>query len=929
MENIEEAKLIQSIETNDKLEKIGKDTEASLLLQSEGNDALKELSQVVEATIINDDENTDKIVQSVKELSDKLEPKEIGDGAVFTVKGLKGDKGDKPTEEELLVLIKPLIPEPIKGDDGEDYILTEQDKKDIVSSIEVPIIEKIIEKTETIIEKPITIDKTVTIDKTKTVVKEVAKYETAEDIVAKLNTLSKALDWKTIKNFPDFSKNGGSGLNTVFTDGTTIVGNGLADNPLRAVGSSSITGLITAGTNVTITGNGTATSPYVINSTGGGGGIGGSIASTQIAIGSGTDTIAGSGDFTKVNGVVSLFAGAIGSPAWINYSDTSANASSLGWFAGQNKSSTNNFQVYSNQRASTVLDFDSTNDIYKIGRSSAKVRTDGVNNVTIGDTDSLDDSTRLIVTIGSQIESYTTLFNFKDLSGNIWGEFNTSGQAVNFGDLSNAINGTKFSVDVSASGITNFSNLFYLRDVAGTPLLEADMFNKTFSFGDLTNVVSNTKFILNANTSLTQLLSNTFTVADPSAGTLYTKIDAPNLSFFFGDGDQSSSGSTNIGSIVFQPAQWDIYGTVANGSSLTSVIRNDSNGVVWIGDSDGAVNGTYFSVDDVNTTFNFSTRNITIGAQAYLFPASSGAGVLTNDGVGNLTWTAAGSGTVTNVSVVTANGISGSVATSTTTPAITLTLGAITPTSVVASGTVTGSNLSGTNTGNVTISGENYLSLAGQVITVNAVNLSGTNVTGTLAAARFGALTGDVTNTAGSYATTVGKINGTSLAGLATGLLKNTTGTGVPSIAVSGTDYVAPGAITTDGITMSTNKILGRTTASTGAVEEITVGSGLTLSAGTLSASGGGSVTITEAEIDFGSIPVPSKKFTITNAGISATSKIMVTPSGSVATGRVGDDWEWDAINFSAKSGTGQFVLTAKTTYGKIIGKRKIYYTYA
>lgn len=41
-----------------------------------------------------------------------------------------------------------------------------------------------------------------------------------------------------------------------------------------------------------------------------------------------------------------------------------------------------------------------------------------------------------------------------------------------------------------------------------------------------------------------------------------------------------------------------------------------------------------------------------------------------------------GSGTVTSVSVVTANGVSGTVATATTTPAITLTLGVITPTSV-------------------------------------------------------------------------------------------------------------------------------------------------------------------------------------------------------------------------------------------------------
>src|SRR3972149_1047857 len=57
-----------------------------------------------------------------------------------------------------------------------------------------------------------------------------------------------------------------------------------------------------------------------------------------------------------------------------------------------------------------------------------------------------------------------------------------------------------------------------------------------------------------------------------------------------------------------------------------------------------------------------------------------------------------GEGTVTFASVVTANGVSGSVATATTTPAITLTLGAITPTTIVATGAISGSNLSGTNT---------------------------------------------------------------------------------------------------------------------------------------------------------------------------------------------------------------------------------------
>ena len=56
-------------------------------------------------------------------------------------------------------------------------------------------------------------------------------------------------------------------------------------------------------------------------------------------------------------------------------------------------------------------------------------------------------------------------------------------------------------------------------------------------------------------------------------------------------------------------------------------------------------------------------------------------------------------------------------------------------------------------------------------------------------------------------------------------------------VAVEGSNIVLAGAVTTDGITMLTARLLGRTTAATGAVEEITVGAGLTLSAGSLTAS--------------------------------------------------------------------------------------------
>lgn len=123
-----------------------------------------------------------------------------------------------------------------------------------------------------------------------------------------------------------------------------------------------------------------------------------------------------------------------------------------------------------------------------------------------------------------------------------------------------------------------------------------------------------------------------------------------------------------------------------------------------------------------------------------------------------LTDSASGSGTVTSVSVVTANGFAGTVATSTTTPAITL------------STTITG------------------------VLKGNGTAIS---------------------------AATVGTDYSVGTSGLATGILKSTTGTGALSIAASGSDYVVPGPITTSGLTMSTAKILGRATAGTGAIEEI------------------------------------------------------------------------------------------------------------
>ena len=58
-----------------------------------------------------------------------------------------------------------------------------------------------------------------------------------------------------------------------------------------------------------------------------------------------------------------------------------------------------------------------------------------------------------------------------------------------------------------------------------------------------------------------------------------------------------------------------------------------------------------------------------------------------------------------------------------------------------------------------------------------------------------------------------------------------------PATARTSLGAAASGAVTSSGLTMTSARLLGRSTANTGAIEEVTVGSGLTLSAGSLTSS--------------------------------------------------------------------------------------------
>lgn len=82
-----------------------------------------------------------------------------------------------------------------------------------------------------------------------------------------------------------------------------------------------------------------------------------------------------------------------------------------------------------------------------------------------------------------------------------------------------------------------------------------------------------------------------------------------------------------------------------------------------------------------------------------------------------------------------------------------------------------------------------------------------------------------------------------------------------------------------------------------------------------------------EVEINFGTTPQYSALFTIVDGDVTAASNIVVNGSSEPATGRVGNDAEWDGLALSAIAGSGSFTLTAIAVPGPVVGARKVLYS--
>lgn len=132
----------------------------------------------------------------------------------------------------------------------------------------------------------------------------------------------------------------------------------------------------------------------------------------------------------------------------------------------------------------------------------------------------------------------------------------------------------------------------------------------------------------------------------------------------------TTGGTTTLTATQFQNMAFDVTGTLV------------SNAIIEIPDNFSQM----FVVDNATTgAFTLTVKHVASAAQSI----PQGEKVLlytTGSLVETITTTGTGTGTVTSVSVTTANGVSGTVATATTTPAITLTLGAITPSAIQVSG---------------------------------------------------------------------------------------------------------------------------------------------------------------------------------------------------------------------------------------------------
>lgn len=277
---------------------------------------------------------------------------------------------------------------------------------------------------------------------------------------------------------------------------------------------------------------------------------------------------------------------------------------------------------------------------------------------------------------------------------NFQGSWNAS---TNTPTLTSSVGTTGFFYIVSVAGSTNLNGITDW-EVGDWAIFGTSTWTKVDNTDKVSSVFGRVGSVVGVSTDYSAVgITNTALGASNPSTVAATTISATSTISATGAVTGSNLSGTNTGD------QTNITGNAGTATALQTA--RAINGVNFDGTAAITVTAAGSTLSDTVTIAKGGTGQITAQAALNaLLPSQSGAAGknLQSDGT-NVSFVADAGGTVTSVSVTTANGVSGTVATSTTTPAISLTLGAITPTSVAASGSVTGSNLSGTNTGDQTI----------------------------------------------------------------------------------------------------------------------------------------------------------------------------------------------------------------------------------
>jgi hypothetical protein len=151
-----------SIKNRQKLKRAGKVVDTGSIPAAQLQEAIETNEKLdVLAEVMKEEKEERIVIEGIKLIKLKGEP------------GKPGEPGHTPTEEELLAIIEPLIPEVKNGD---NYILTDEDKLEIAGKVKIPTVTKTIEKVKTIVEKPIVTQE----------IKEKAMYEDGETIFKKI-----------------------------------------------------------------------------------------------------------------------------------------------------------------------------------------------------------------------------------------------------------------------------------------------------------------------------------------------------------------------------------------------------------------------------------------------------------------------------------------------------------------------------------------------------------------------------------------------------------------------------------------------------------------------------------------------------------------------------------------------------------------------